>query len=69
MEQIKVKNYSSDIEAEMGKNLLSAHGIKSFVQTNGIHSSGIPTDNMGADLYVFEKDIEQAKNILENTAE
>ncbi len=52
------------MEAELAKNMLLANGIKSRVQTLGVHSSGIPNDRYGADLIVLKKDFDQASELL-----
>ena len=57
------------MEAELARNMLEANGIKSLVQSRGIHSSGIPIDRYGADLFVLERDFERAKEILEMSME
>ncbi len=64
MEEIKIKSFATTIEAEMAKNMLQAYGIKSRVQTNGVHSSGIPDDRYGADLMVLKTDFDQALELL-----
>ena len=64
MEETKIKNFNTEMEAELAKNMLQAHGIKSRVQTIGVHSSGIPNDRYGADLIVLQKDFNQATELL-----
>ena len=69
MDQIKVKSFATEMEAELAKNMLEAHGIKSFVQSKGVHSSGVPDGRFGADLFVLQKDVERVKEILEFSVE
>ncbi len=64
MEQVVIKNFATEMEAELAKNMLKAYGINSFVQTKGTHSSGVPDDRYGADLIVLEKDVEKARELL-----
>ena len=66
MEEIVVKSFATEQEAELAKNLLQTYGVNSFVQGRGVHSSGIPSDRYGADLFVLEKDAESAKELLES---
>lgn len=65
MEQISIKYFTTSIEAELAKNFLQSNGIKSFIKIQGVHSSGIPDGSLGADLIVWEKDAEKAKELLE----
>jgi putative signal transducing protein len=63
-----LKRFTSITEAELVKNLLKAYGIESILRKN-IHPSldGMPAgmgDASGADLFVLEKDLSEAKNIL-----
>lgn len=64
MEEIKIKSFATELEAEMAKNMLQAYEIKSRVQTNSVHSSGIPNDSHGADLIVLKKDLDQVLGLL-----
>lgn len=64
MQEIKIKNFGTEMEAILAKNMLQFHDIKSRVQNRGMHSSGIPIDRFGADLFVLEKDVERALELL-----
>jgi hypothetical protein len=64
MDQVTVKNFASEMEAELARNMLLAYGVKSFVQLKGVHSGGITDSRFGADLMVLAKDIEKAKELL-----
>ena len=64
MEEIKIKSFATEMEAELAKNMLQAYGIKSRIQTHGVHSSGIPNDRYGADLIVLKKVFNQAEELL-----
>lgn len=66
MKEIKIKNFPTRIEAEIGKTMLRSHGIESFLQLEGVHSSGIPNETLGVDLYVLEKNMEKARELLES---
>jgi hypothetical protein len=61
-----LKNFSSIAEAELAKNVLKEHNIESWVQKKGANYPGDLGDNYGADLFVNEKDIEEAKNLLDS---
>ena len=65
MDQIKIKSFATEMEAELAKGMLGAYGIKSLVQCRGVHSSGISDDRFGAELFVLQTDVEKAKEILE----
>ncbi len=68
MKDICIKKFETELEAELSKNLLDPHGIKSAVQKDSVHMpTGIPVSNLGASLYVLEIDAEKAKDILEST--
>jgi hypothetical protein len=69
MEQISIRWFKTKFEAEMTKKFLEAYGIKSLVQEKGFHSSGIPDDSLGIDLFVLEKDVNKAKELLESRVE
>ncbi len=65
MDDIVIKSFATLMEAELGKSVLEAHGIKSFARTKGAWSGlGLPNDNFGADLVVLAKDKEEASKIL-----
>lgn len=56
---------SSPLDAQMAKSALEDNGIKAVVVGDNIHGL-LPTDGMlFIQLKVFEKDIPQAKEILE----
>jgi len=69
MDRIFIKNFATEQEAELAQNLLQAYKIKAFVQSKGVHSSGIPSDKFGADLFVLKDDAEEANDILEARVE
>ncbi len=52
MDEVKIKTFGTEMEAEMVKRMLLEYGIKCRVQTYGVDSSGIPSDRYGADLIV-----------------
>ena len=64
---VKIKFFTSIVEAELAKNILQENGIKSIVQKRGVNFPGDLGDSYGADLFVAEKDMEEAKKILGNT--
>ncbi len=64
MEEIKIKSFTTEMEAELAKNMLLVHGIKSRVQAHGVHSSGIPNDRFGVDLVILKKDLDLALELL-----
>lgn len=61
----KIKFFNSIVEAELAKNLLKEHNIESISQKRGVEFPGSLGDSYGADLFVNEKDVETAKEILE----
>lgn len=67
MKQVCIKNFSTEIEAELAQNMLEARGIKSVIQRGGYGAGAGPAASgvLGADLFVLEKDFEEAKNLLE----
>ena len=67
MKQILVKNFLSEMEAELAKNMLEARGIKSVIQKEGSAlNGGVATGGgLGVDLFVLEKDFEEAKELLD----
>lgn len=62
---VKIKFFDSIIEAELAKNLLKEFKIESVVQRKGLKYPGDMGDSYGADLFVTEKDIDKAKELLE----
>jgi len=60
----KIKFLNSIAEAELVKNLLKEQGIEASVQRRGLQFPGDLGDSYGADLFVPEKDVEKAKDIL-----
>ena len=64
MKEILLKNFNTVIEAESAKNLLEQHNIKSIIQRKGPTAWG-NVDVDGADLFVAEKDVDKAKEVLE----
>lgn len=63
---IKIKFFNSIVAAELAGNLLKENGIKNMVQKRGMDFPGDLGDSYGADLFVAEKDVEKAKELLEN---
>ncbi|MFH1170290.1 MAG: DUF2007 domain-containing protein [Candidatus Vogelbacteria bacterium] len=61
----KIKFFNSIVEAELAKNLLKENGVESSVQKRGIEFSGDMGDSFGADLFVSEKDVLKANELLE----
>jgi len=66
MKQICVKNFRTEMEAELVQNMLQARGIKSVIQKEGgVLNGGVATaGGLGVDLFVLEKDFEEAKELL-----
>jgi hypothetical protein len=62
---IKIKFFNSILEAQLAGNLLKEHGIQNWVQKRGMEFPGDLGDSYGAELSVMEKDIKNAKEILE----
>ena len=67
MEQVCIKNFSTIIEAEMAKGFLEANEIKSVIQKDASISGGgvAAGSGVGVNLFVLEKDVEKAKELLE----
>ena len=63
---IRIKFFNSIVEAELAKNLLKEYKIDAFVERKGIEFPGDLGDTYGAELFVGEKDVERAKEILES---
>lgn len=61
---IKIKFFNSIIEAELVKNLLKKYKIESMVQRKGLKYPRDMGDSYGANLFVTEKDIDKAKELL-----
>lgn len=61
----KIKFFNSIAEAGLAKNLLKENGIESSIQNNGVEFPGDLGDSYGADLFVADRDLEKAKDILE----
>lgn len=66
---IKIKLFNSITEAQLTGNMLREYGIENWVQKRGAEFPGDLGDSYGAELFVAEKDIEKAKEILEITDE
>lgn len=64
MNQIYIKRFNSIAETELVRNMLEQHGIKASVQNTGLKYPRDGGDSYGADLFVAEKDVEKAKEIL-----
>lgn len=64
MKEIIVKSFNIVAEAESAKNLLEQHDIKSIVQKKGPTAWG-NVDADGADLFVAEKNVNKAREVLE----
>lgn len=62
---IKIKFFDSIVGAQLAGNLLKEHGVKNWVQKKGLNFPGDLGDSYGAELFVLEKDVEKAKEILE----
>ncbi|MDD3170586.1 MAG: DUF2007 domain-containing protein [Candidatus Paceibacterota bacterium] len=60
----KIKFFNSIAGAELVKNLLKEHGINASVQRRGLQFPGDLGDSYGADLFVPEKDVKKAEDIL-----
>ncbi|MDD5341539.1 MAG: DUF2007 domain-containing protein [Patescibacteria group bacterium] len=66
MELTLLKSFSSIAEAELARNFLASNGIKCVMQKGGKNASAAYLGEVaGADLYVSEKDLEQANNLLD----
>lgn len=59
-----LKRYHSIVEAELAKNLLKAYHIESILRKNGLPNPEGGGNASGADLFVLEMDLSEAKNIL-----
>ena len=66
---IKIKFFNSIAEAELTKGLLKENGVESIVQRRGVEFPGDMGDSYGADMFVAEKDVRKAKEILKIPAE
>lgn len=64
MSEILLKIFDSLSEAKLAKNLLEKYGIKSIIQRGPLVAIGEIGDIGRTDLFVLEKDIEKAKEIL-----
>lgn len=65
MQDILLKYFNSYIEAEAMKALLNAEGIKCVLQKNGLEwAEGGGGDLGGASIYVMEKDLGTAQQII-----
>lgn len=62
---IKIRFFNSIIEAQLAGNLLKKQGIENFVQKRGLEFPGDLGDSYGAELLVNEKDVQQAKEVLD----
>ena len=62
---IKIKFFNSIVEAELAKNLLEQNKIEGIVRRRGLEFPGDLGDSYGADLFVTQKDVEKAKELLE----
>lgn len=67
MEQVRVKNFLTVIEAELAQNMLQASGIKSVIQKDGNALNGgvAQGGGLGVNLFVLEKDLQEAKELLD----
>jgi len=61
---IKIKSYSTTIEAELAKRFLEAEGVKAVISGSDPMRPYLEW-SMGVDLFIEEKDIERARDILE----
>lgn len=62
---IKIKFFNSIAEAQLIGNLLESCGVKNLVKKRGLEFPGDLGDFYGADLFVAERDVKKAKEILE----
>jgi len=65
MKQVCIKRFNSIAEAELAKNLLEKHGIIAMLKNKGLEFPGDLGDSYGADLFVTEKDLKEAREIVE----
>lgn len=66
MREVILKSFDSFMEAELIKNLLAKYNIKSFIQRKGLAPGVLGNaEGAGVCLFVAEKDIDKAKQILE----
>lgn len=61
-----LKTFNSITEAEFVKNILKEHNIESWVKKSGAQYPGDLGDSFGAELYVDEKKLDEAKDILDS---
>lgn len=65
MKTVLLKKFDSIAEAELAKDVLKQHGIKSVIQKEGLIYPANADDFRGASLFVLQNDLEKAKDILE----
>ncbi|MFA4998562.1 MAG: DUF2007 domain-containing protein [Candidatus Paceibacterota bacterium] len=63
--EVLLKKFNSNLLAESVQILLKSCGIASIIKVQGgIEFRGALGDSYGADLYVLEKDLKRAKEII-----
>jgi hypothetical protein len=66
---VTIMEFADYIEAEMAKQLLEDHGIKSVVTEENAANLYPVSGTTGPELQVLEKDAERAREILESREE
>ena len=63
MKEVLVKHFKFRSEADLAKGLLEKYGIKSVIQFGLLFGNNVRPNNP-ADLFVSEKNLDKAKEIL-----
>ncbi len=60
-----LKRFNSIMECELMQRILEKHGIAGILKNSGLQFPRDLSDSFGADLYVPERDLERAIEIVE----
>lgn len=65
MEQVCIKSFPTELEADLAKKILEENSIKSVLQQGGITNGYIQSPwIVGISMFVLKKDAEKAKDLL-----
>lgn len=64
-DMIKIQFFNSIALAQLAGNLLRENGIENWVQKRGMQFPGDLGDSYGAELFIAEKDVKKATEILQ----